>query len=60
MALFSAMLAQKVLSTWRSAEATFDIRLQLWPFHLLAALGIVFATVLLAIRLVRLLRRETL
>jgi len=60
MALFSAMLARKVLSTWRSAEATFDIRIQLWPFHLLAALGIVFATVLLAIRLIRLLRRETL
>lgn len=58
MALFSVMLAQKVLSTWRSAEATFDVRLQIWPFHLLAALGIVFATVLLAIRLARLLRRE--
>jgi TRAP-type C4-dicarboxylate transport system permease small subunit len=60
MALFSVMLVQKVLSTWRSAEATFDVRLQIWPFHLLAALGILFAAVLLAIRLMRLVRRETL
>lgn len=56
MAVFAAMLAQKVMSTWRSAEATFDIRLPVWPFHLLAALGIAFATLLLAIRLARLVR----
>jgi TRAP-type C4-dicarboxylate transport system permease small subunit len=58
MAVFAAMLAQKVLSTWRSGEATFDIRLQIWPFHLLAAAGIAFATLLLAIRMVRLARGE--
>jgi TRAP-type C4-dicarboxylate transport system permease small subunit len=58
MGLFAAMLGQKVLSTWRSGEATFDIRLPIWPFHLLAALGILFATVLLGIRLARLVRRE--
>jgi hypothetical protein len=52
------MLAQKVLSGWRSAEATFDIRIEIWPFHLLAALGIAFATLLLVIRLVRLARGE--
>jgi TRAP-type C4-dicarboxylate transport system permease small subunit len=60
MAVFAAMLGQKVLSSWRSAEATFDIRLQIWPFHLLAALGIAFATLLLVIRMVRLVRREAL
>jgi TRAP-type transport system small permease protein len=58
MAVFAAMLAQKVTSTWRSGEATFDIRLPIWPFHLLAALGIAFATLLLVIRLVRLARGE--
>jgi TRAP-type transport system small permease protein len=58
MAAFAVMLGQKVLSTWRSAEATFDIRLPIWPFHLLAALGIAFATLLLVIRLVRLARGE--
>jgi TRAP-type C4-dicarboxylate transport system permease small subunit len=57
-AAFAFMLGQKVASTWRSAEATFDIRLQIWPFHLLAALGIAFATLLLIIRLVRLARGE--
>jgi TRAP-type C4-dicarboxylate transport system permease small subunit len=60
MAMFAIMLAQKVMSTWRSAEATFDIRLPIWPFHLLAALGIAFATLLLAIRLIRLARGEEL
>lgn len=60
MAVFSAMLAQKVLSGWRSGEATFDIRIEIWPFHLAAALGIACATLLLAIRLVRLYRREPL
>lgn len=54
-ALFTWMLAIKVLSTFRSNEATFDLRLPVWPFHLLAALGILFATVLLVIRLFRLL-----
>jgi TRAP-type C4-dicarboxylate transport system permease small subunit len=58
MAVFAIMLGQKVMSTWRSAEATFDIRLQIWPFHLLAAAGIGFATLLLAIRLWRLARGE--
>jgi TRAP-type C4-dicarboxylate transport system permease small subunit len=58
MAAFAVMLGQKVMSTWRSAEATFDIRLQIWPFHLLAAAGIAFATLLLVIRLARLARGE--
>ena len=56
MAVFALMLVQKVMSTWRSGEATFDIRLPIWPFHLLAALGIAFATLLLVIRLIRLAR----
>jgi TRAP-type C4-dicarboxylate transport system permease small subunit len=55
-AVFAWMLGQKVLGTWASGEATFDLRLPVWPFHLLAALGIFFAVILLAIRLVRLAR----
>ena len=56
MLVFAWMLATKVASTIRSGEATFDLRLAVWPFHLLAAVGIAFAVVLLAIRLVRLAR----
>jgi hypothetical protein len=40
----------------RSGEATFDLRIEIWPFHLVAALGIFFAVILLAIRLVRIAR----
>jgi TRAP-type C4-dicarboxylate transport system permease small subunit len=56
MAVFAWMLGVKVLGTWRSREATFDLRIEIWPFHLLAALGIAFAVLLLAVRLVRLAR----
>jgi len=53
---FSVMLVFKVVNTFQSNEATFDLRFPIWPFHLLAALGIAFATILVAIRLVRLCR----
>jgi TRAP-type C4-dicarboxylate transport system permease small subunit len=53
---FSWMLLAKVGSGFRSGEATFDMRLPIWPFHFVAALGIFFATVLVLIRLWRLLR----
>ena len=58
MAVFAWMLGVKVDSTMRSGEATFDLRLQIWPFHLVAALGIAFAVVLLVIRLIKLARGE--
>jgi TRAP-type C4-dicarboxylate transport system permease small subunit len=54
LAAFSWMLTAKVGSGFRSGEATFDMRLPIWPFHFVAALGIFLATVLVAIRLVRL------
>jgi TRAP-type C4-dicarboxylate transport system permease small subunit len=57
--VFSVMLAFKVTNTFQSNEATFDLRLAVWPFHLVAALGILFATILVAIRLVRLCRGST-
>ena len=56
LAAFAWMLVYKVDSGFRSGEATFDVRIPIWPFHALAALGIFLATVLIAIRLVRIWR----
>jgi TRAP-type C4-dicarboxylate transport system permease small subunit len=56
MAIFAWMLAIKVLATWQSGERTFDLGMPIWPFHLLAALGIGFAVLLLVIRLIRLVK----
>jgi TRAP-type transport system small permease protein len=52
--LFSWMLHTKVLSVFASNEQTFDLRLPVWPFHAIAALGILLATLLLLVRLFRL------
>jgi TRAP-type C4-dicarboxylate transport system permease small subunit len=51
---FSVMLVEKVRSGFVSSEATFDMRVVIWPFHLAAALGVFAATALMVIRLVRL------
>lgn len=56
--VFSYMLGVKVMSGYASGEATYDLRLELWPFHLVMALGIVVATLLVAVRLFRLVRGE--
>jgi TRAP-type C4-dicarboxylate transport system permease small subunit len=56
LAAFAWMLTYKVGSGFSSGEATFDRRTPIWPFHLVAALGIVLATVLVAVRLVRIVR----
>lgn len=56
--VFSYMLGVKVMSGYASGEATYDLRLKLWPFHLVMALGIVVATLLVLIRLIRLIRGE--
>ncbi len=53
---FSVMLIEKVQSGYMSHEATFDLRVVIWPFHLAAALGIFAATVLMVVRVVRLLQ----
>lgn len=55
---FTYMLGVKVMSGYGSGEATYDLRLKLWPFHLVMAVGILFATLLIAIRLLRLVRGE--
>jgi TRAP-type C4-dicarboxylate transport system permease small subunit len=55
MLAFAWQLLGKVDSGYVSGEATFDLRMKIWPFHLVAAFGI-FATVfLIFIRLYRLL-----
>lgn len=56
--VFSWMLGVKVMSGYWSGEATYDLRLKLWPFHLVMALGIVFAALLVAVRLFRIARGE--
>jgi TRAP-type C4-dicarboxylate transport system permease small subunit len=56
LAAFAWMLTFKVGSGFRSGESTFDVRIPVWPFHLVAAFGIFLATVLVAIRLVRIVR----
>jgi TRAP-type C4-dicarboxylate transport system permease small subunit len=53
MAAFAWAMALKVRGTWRSAEATYDLRLPVWPFYLLAWLGLLAAVLLLVLRLVR-------
>ncbi len=53
LAAFAYMLFFKVESGFRSGESTFDTRMPVWPFHALAAFGIVLATVLTAVRLYR-------
>ena len=55
MAVFAWMLEGKVTSVFASNEQTFDLRLPVWPFHAVAALGIALASLLLLLRLVRLL-----
>lgn len=57
-AALSWMLQVKVISVYRSSEQTFDLRLAVWPFYALAALGILLAAALLALRLVRLITRR--
>jgi TRAP-type C4-dicarboxylate transport system permease small subunit len=56
LAALSWMLVFKVNSGFRSGESTFDVRIPIWPFHMVAALGIFLATVLVMIRLVRIWR----
>lgn len=56
LAALSWMLVAKVQSGYLSGEGTFDMRVPVWPFHFVAALGIFCATVLMVIRIVRLTR----
>lgn len=54
MVAFAWKLGVKVMSGYASGEATFDLRMPIWPFHFVAAMGIFATVMLLAIRLYRL------
>ena len=53
LALLAWGAGDKILSTFRSNEHTYDLRIPLWPFHALAWIGILAAVTVLASRLVR-------
>jgi TRAP-type C4-dicarboxylate transport system permease small subunit len=54
--VFAWMMATKVASSFNDNVRTFDLRLPVWAFHLLAWLGLAAACLLLAVRVARMLR----
>lgn len=57
MAAFTLMLADAIRDTAAANVLTMELKLPVWPFHLLAGAGILVGTILTAVRLVRLCRR---
>jgi TRAP-type C4-dicarboxylate transport system permease small subunit len=53
MAVFAWMTVDKVLATATSNVRTFDLRLPVWGFYAVAALGSIGAVLLLALRVLR-------
>ena len=51
MAAFAWMLADAVAGTYAAHIGTVEMRMPIWPFHAIAALGIASATVMAAYRL---------
>jgi TRAP-type transport system small permease protein len=58
MALFTWTLARRVWIIYTSGEKTFDVGLPLWPFYLVAWVGIGLGAVLLVARLWMLVKRR--
>jgi TRAP-type C4-dicarboxylate transport system permease small subunit len=56
MAMFAWAFATKVLDVYSSNEATYDLRMPVWPFYFLAWLGLAGSVLLLLVRLARQLR----
>jgi TRAP-type C4-dicarboxylate transport system permease small subunit len=54
MAVFTWVMAGKVTATRADSVLTFDLHFPVWPYYLVAWLGIVLAVLLLALRLFRL------
>ena len=54
--VFAWAMGLKVLDTRNTGEETYDLHLAVWPFYMLAWLGIVAGVLLLVVRLVRQLR----
>ncbi|WP_436643909.1 TRAP transporter small permease [Microbaculum sp. FT89] len=50
-AVFTWMFLVRVMATAASGETTFELDVQIWPFHLLAWLGIALTTVVLLARI---------
>jgi TRAP-type C4-dicarboxylate transport system permease small subunit len=50
MAVFAWAVADKVTDQFHSGETTYDLHLPVWPFTLLAWLGLVASVLLLAVR----------
>ena len=58
MALFTWTLGRRVLIIHETGEKTFDVGLPLWPFYVVAWIGIALAAVLLVARVWMLARRR--
>ncbi len=56
MAVFAWAMASKVLDELATDERTYDLRMPVWPFYLLAWLGLGASVLLLIVRLARQLR----
>jgi TRAP-type C4-dicarboxylate transport system permease small subunit len=54
MAVFTWMMATKVIDTYKENILTFDLRLPVWIFYCLAWIGLAAAIVLLVVRTIRL------
>ena len=57
MAALTLMLADAIRDTAAGNVLTMELKLPVWPFHLLAGVGILAGTILTAVRLVRLCSR---
>jgi len=57
MAAFTLMLADAIRDTAAANVLTMELKLPVWPFHVLAGAGILAGTMLTAVRLVRLCSR---
>jgi TRAP-type C4-dicarboxylate transport system permease small subunit len=56
MSVFAWAMAGKVLDEYGSGEETYDLRLPVWPFYLLAWCGLAGSVLLLIVRMVRQIR----
>lgn len=56
MVLFTWAMATKVASTYESGVTTIDLHVPIWPYYFVAWAGILSATLLLVLRLIRVAR----
>jgi TRAP-type C4-dicarboxylate transport system permease small subunit len=57
MAALTLMLADAIRDTAAGNVLTMELKLSVWPFHLVAGVGVLAGTILTAVRLMRLCRR---